>query len=254
MVRVATSLALVAIASLSTAPSVSTRELAAPASPHVLFILQDDLGKYDTLIGGNEAAAHTSGNVTELAREGILLNRHYVHWHCSPSRRSFLTGRLPIHHGEFLSGENSDDIDLRWSWLTDKLKQRNYRSYWYGKGHTGYKSMSHLPEAHGFDGSTFFNLALEATRKRPGGTALRPFRHPTTSTRQTFTAISPSKPLRATTPQSPCLCTFPFKLCTLRTMRLRCAMPKIHLRCARIACFTRCSRTPTFTSDALSVL
>ena len=122
----------------------------------------------------------TSGNVTELAREGILLDRHYVHWHCSPSRRSFLTGRLPIHHGEFLSGENSDDIDLRWSWLTDKLKQRNYQSYWYGKGHTGYKSMRHLPEAHGFDGSTFFQSGAGSYTKTPrwnGSAPLSPPNH-----------------------------------------------------------------------------
>ena len=143
------------------AASSSSSSSGAPL-PNFVYILQDDLGRYDTLVGGasggggNPSTAATSGNVTLLAEQGILLNRFYVHWHCSPSRRSFLTGRLPIHHGEFLSGTQTDDIDLRWNWITDKLKPLDYKMYWFGKGHTGYKSFSHLPEAHGFDESTFF--------------------------------------------------------------------------------------------------
>eukprot|EP00948_MAST-09A_sp_MAST-9A-sp1_P003988 g3988.t1 len=107
--------------------------------PNFIYILQDDLGFHD--IGFNNAdAAHNTQNITTLAKEGIVLNRHYVHWHCSPSRRSLLTGRLPLHHGEFLSTADSDEIDLRWNWVSDKLAAQGYDSYWYGKGHTGYKN------------------------------------------------------------------------------------------------------------------
>merc|ERR1719253_695967 len=56
-----------------------------------------------------------------MAKEGIVLTHHYTHWHCSPTRRSFLTGRLPIHHGEKLSSI-SDEIDLRWTTIAQKLK------------------------------------------------------------------------------------------------------------------------------------
>jgi len=93
---------------------------------------------------GNDRNLNISGNITQLAREGVILNRHYVHWHCSPTRRSFLTGRLPIHHSEKLSGI-SDDIDLRWKTIGEKLTDAGYASYWFGKGHTGYKSVRHLP-------------------------------------------------------------------------------------------------------------
>ena len=130
----------------------SASALAGP-SPNFVFMLQDDLGYND--VGFTSGTPSTdpaaSANLTALAREGIVLRQHYAHWHCSPSRRSFLTGRLPVHHGELLSDVDGDDIDLRWSWVSDKLKARGYANWWFGKGHTGYRSTAHLPGAHGFD-------------------------------------------------------------------------------------------------------
>ena len=49
-----------------------------------------------------------------------------------------------------LSGDTSDDMDLRWSILSQKLSLAGYTSYWMGKGHTGYKSMKHMPTHRGF--------------------------------------------------------------------------------------------------------
>ena len=84
-------------------------------SPNLIFMLQDDLGYND--VGFTSGTPSTdpaaSANLTALAREGIVLRQHYAHWHCSPSRRSFLTGRLPLHHHELLSDIGSDDIVLR---------------------------------------------------------------------------------------------------------------------------------------------
>eukprot|EP01050_Picozoa_sp_SAG11_P023362 SAG11_NODE_4673_length_1812_cov_1.518389_3_plen_138_part_01 len=61
---------------------------------------------------GNDANLDVTGNITAAAKEGIILHRLYVHWHCSPTRRTFLTGRLPLHHSEFLSAVTTgDDID-----------------------------------------------------------------------------------------------------------------------------------------------
>ena len=122
---------------------------AAAARPHIISILQDDLGFYDSGIH-NPGAAAWSQNISSLASDGIVLNYHYSHWHCSPSRRSFLTGRLPVHHGEQLSSNSADDIDLRMNWISEKLAKANYTTYWFGKYHTGFRSMAHLPEAHGF--------------------------------------------------------------------------------------------------------
>ena len=121
------------------------------SKPHLVFLLQDDLGHFDVAFNGNSAAAMVTANITKLATEGIILRSHYVHWHCSPTRRSFLSGRLPVHHHEQLSGTATDDLDLRYTWISAKLKQAGYATAWMGKGHTGYKSMHHLPTANGFD-------------------------------------------------------------------------------------------------------
>jgi arylsulfatase A-like enzyme len=53
-------------------------------------------GHYDVAFNGNTAASEITANITKLARDGIILEQHYVHWHCSPTRRSFLSGRLTI--------------------------------------------------------------------------------------------------------------------------------------------------------------
>ena len=84
-----------------------------------------DLGFYDSGIHNPQKAKWT-GNITALAREGVVLSNHYTHWHCSPTRRSFLSGRLPIHHGEQLSGDPTDDIDLRQELLPAKLQRAGY--------------------------------------------------------------------------------------------------------------------------------
>eukprot|EP01060_Flectonema_neradi_P008760 TRINITY_DN1626_c0_g1_i4.p1 TRINITY_DN1626_c0_g1~~TRINITY_DN1626_c0_g1_i4.p1 ORF type:complete len:552 (+),score=94.24 TRINITY_DN1626_c0_g1_i4:43-1698(+) len=129
--------------------------------PHLIMILQDDLGHYDLGIH-NPAARSYSNNITSLAEEGIILTNHYTHWHCSPTRRSFLTGRLPIHHGEMLSDVTTDDVDLRMTWISEKLKSQGYSTYWYGKGHTGYKSMNHLGINRGFDDTFGYLMGEEA--------------------------------------------------------------------------------------------
>ena len=40
--------------------------------------------------------------------------------------------------------------------LVPTRKASGYRNYWFGKGHTGYRSMAHLPAAHGFERSVLF--------------------------------------------------------------------------------------------------
>ena len=119
--------------------------------PNLIFVLQDDMGRYDVAFNGNTNNSMVTHNISSLANDGIVLEHHYVHWHCSPTRRSFLSGRLPIHHHEQLSGVATDDLDLRYSYIAAKLKPVGYATHWYGKGHTGYMSMHHLPTERGFD-------------------------------------------------------------------------------------------------------
>ena len=77
----------------------------AGSKPHLIFILQDDAGHYDFAFNGNPQAKAVTANISALASEGIILKSHYTHWHCSPTRRSFISGRLPVHHHEQLSSK-----------------------------------------------------------------------------------------------------------------------------------------------------
>lgn len=132
--------------------------LAAQQKPNLIFMLADDLGWFDTAIQGDQSpeTREATKNLVQLADDGMRLARHHVHWHCSPTRRSFLTGRSPLHHGEHLSGNEDDYIDLRWTWISEKLKSAGYATHWYGKGHTGYKSWAHMPVNRGFDQSVLY--------------------------------------------------------------------------------------------------
>ena len=69
------------------------------APPSLIFhVIVDDLGFGDT---GFRRSSPTPGIVTPhldaLVAEGIRLDRHYVHRMCTPSRTSYLSGRLPVH-------------------------------------------------------------------------------------------------------------------------------------------------------------
>ena len=67
---------------------------AADAPMNVIYIMADDLGYYH--VGFNAElsdrpspdVAGVTPNIDKLAKNGVILKRHYVHWHCSPSRIS----------------------------------------------------------------------------------------------------------------------------------------------------------------------
>jgi arylsulfatase A-like enzyme len=151
-----------------------TGTAAAAPRPHIVAVLQDDLAwgdvhfNFDTLrdkgqpiredqhLRGEiqryeERLRQTSPHLSSLVNNGVRFDRHYTHFQCSPSRRSFLTGRTPLHAGEQLSLEDTDDIDLRMTTIGTKLKNAGYMCYYFGKGHTGFMSMNHMPLQQGFD-------------------------------------------------------------------------------------------------------
>ena len=62
--------------------------------PHLVFFMADDTG-------WNNVGWHNPDVLTPhadaLVAEGVELDRHYAFVYCSPSRSSFMTGRLPYH-------------------------------------------------------------------------------------------------------------------------------------------------------------
>lgn len=64
--------------------------------PHIVFIAADDLGWNDMSFHNPEII---SPNLNDLAAAGVLLTDYHVYKVCSPTRASFMTGRLPNHAG-----------------------------------------------------------------------------------------------------------------------------------------------------------
>ena len=57
--------------------------------PNIITIVVDDLGWADVPWNNPESPAV---NLGRYANEGIILDRHYAHPKCSPSRAALLTG------------------------------------------------------------------------------------------------------------------------------------------------------------------
>ena len=73
----------------------------APPSPHIVFLLADDLGwanvgPHRAVLAASPAEVRTP-SIDALVAEGVELSRHYTFKFCSPTRSSLQSGRLPVH-------------------------------------------------------------------------------------------------------------------------------------------------------------
>lgn len=152
---------------------------------NVIFIVADDLGKFDLSIFGNPYIQ--TPNIDQLAKDGLLFNTNYATAAvCSPSRAGFITGRYQQRFGFHIQPHqrypknrfelwffqkfiNTNDLKpenyqktpskkerkkmgLPPSEITiaDMLKHNGYRTGWVGKWHLGYHNPI-LPQHFGFD-------------------------------------------------------------------------------------------------------
>lgn len=153
---------LAAAAATAAAAAASTATAASAVTPPavILFCIIDDLGWRN--VGWHDTAGpeNTTPHLTALAREGTILNRHYTHFTCTPSRSSYLTGRLPVHVQVTLANPDvaSSGIPRNMTALPLKLKQANppYSTHIVGKWDMGIATPDHLPTNRGFDSSLFY--------------------------------------------------------------------------------------------------
>lgn len=115
--------------------------------PNFITIVADDLGYFDSGLAGNTNVS--TPNLDRLVGGGVRLERHYAYKYCSPSRRSLVTGRWPVHLDEM--NQVQDGIDLRMATLGDKLSGVGYQTALIGKTHWGIATTDHLPYNRGWD-------------------------------------------------------------------------------------------------------
>ena len=131
--------------------------------PHILFLMVDDWG-WANVGYHRDTPTHEvqTPNFDSLMKNGLELDQHYGYNVCSPSRSSFMSGRLPIHvndrnaHGIY----NPDDpisgfagIPRNMTGIAEKLNEAGYISHMVGKWHAGDATFDHIPTGRGFNTS-----------------------------------------------------------------------------------------------------
>lgn len=116
---------------------------------NIVFFMADDFGHYNVGFHGNKEARTPA--LDALVQEGVQLEWHYVYKYCSPTRSSFLSGRLPIHVNT--ANRHIDDaggVDIRMATVADKLRAVGYQTHQVGKWHAGSSAEGCLPYRRGF--------------------------------------------------------------------------------------------------------
>jgi len=126
------------------------------STPNILFILADDLGWGNVGWHQPNNSEILTPYMDALAQKGLILDRHYVHNLCSPTRSSFQSGRLPCHvNTEHPEQEYNMGIPENMTTIAVKMKQGGYHTHMVGKYDIGYESYQKLPTVgRGFD--TFY--------------------------------------------------------------------------------------------------
>ena len=92
--------------------------------PHIVTVITDDMGFADTQVHNPDS--FMTAQFGELARSGITLTRHHTYLWCSPTRRSFMTGRFPVHITGSQAPTCSNFSPLQFAYLPAKLKLAGY--------------------------------------------------------------------------------------------------------------------------------
>jgi arylsulfatase A-like enzyme len=96
----------------------------------VMLVLIDDLGFADIQPNGPWSP---TPHIGALAKEGVLLANMHAYKYCSPSRRSLLSGRFPVHISGKQAPACSNFLPLQLTLLSEKMKLANFSTHFFGR-------------------------------------------------------------------------------------------------------------------------
>eukprot|EP01084_Bolivina_argentea_P151771 264875_1 len=124
-------------------------------TPNILVILADDLGFNNVGYNNKQSKEVNTPNIDYLVENGLQLNRHYVHFCCSPTRSSFQSGRLPVHCNQSNKPARVNvynGIPPNYTVIAERLKyDANYSTHFVGKWDAGSTVMQQTPYGRGYD-------------------------------------------------------------------------------------------------------
>lgn len=147
--------------------------------PNIVFFMLDDYGWANVGFHRNGTDREVvTPSLDALAKEGIILDRHYVHQFCSPTRSALQSGRSPIHVNVFNSAlfqhnpadpvSGFEGIPRNMTGIATKLKSAGYSTHTVGKWHAGMATPDHTPFGRGYDTSLiYFDAANDYWTSQP---------------------------------------------------------------------------------------
>ena len=157
-----------------------------PPHPHILMLLLDDWGWGNFGVHSRNNSEVVTPNLDALAASGVLLERHYTHKFCSPTRSALQTGRAPIHVNVLNSPVNqhnpNDPIGgfqgapRNMTGIAEKLKQAGYVTAMAGKWHAGMAVPEQTPRGRGYETSLHY---FDAANNYWDSAYLQPCAYPT---------------------------------------------------------------------------
>ena len=150
------------------------------------MLLIDDYGWANLGVHSPNSSEVVTPNLDALAASGVLLERHYVHKFCSPTRSALQTGRSPIHVNVLnspLSQHNPRDpmggfqgAPRNMTGIAEKLRGAGYQTGQWGKWHAGMAVFEQTPLGRGYNQSLSY---LDAANDYWNNAYLQPCAYPT---------------------------------------------------------------------------
>lgn len=138
--------------------------------PNIVFFLIDDLGYADC--GFNGGTEILTPNIDQLAKDGAVLESHYVQPVCSPTRAALMTGRYATRTGVYtiVRPHAPWGLPLGERTLANALQDAGYTTAIVGKWHLGEFDPAYLPTARGFEHQhgLYFGMIDNFTHVRDG--------------------------------------------------------------------------------------